>query len=1028
MPTLSEYILSKDPQTLPIPGTKLVDLIDPVTGAVTKTEVSNIGTGAAASNPVVQTLVDGPIITMNIASGKWAFVEIGGNRTFAFSGLTAGDAGVITVKQDTTGGRTLIWPGTAFLASGGIALSTGANELTHIYYSYDGTRLMLSKENFGAAVIGGDAIAPLLISASISNSSKDFVDMFFNEALNGAIVPEAGSFTIAGKTIIATTISGGLIVRAQVSVPFVFGDAPQISYVQGTNKIQDISGNLTANFGPINISNNIAAPGDTTAPTVLEMAVTDSFPDRIYISASEFLQTSPLPAVGSFTPSGGKTVLSALITDALIQLNLSSAYAYGDVITLGYTAGVNPIKDLAGNNLASFAPQAVINSIASSGFIAPTEAILLLVSGQSNAVGRAANSASEVAVTNNTAYEYRPDTNSLKWLVDPTGQPGQYWTATDNSFNPNLAKRLYELTGKQVIVVVSARGNTGIDVWTTKTNAEYVNMKTFWNQMVSFCAANGITVAGKYAIWHQGENDAGVKEVDAYMAALNTVTENFIKDIVVDKVFIGRIGYNPTYASAANSEKIFKAQGFLNFSKDEMILASKAPSTFTIGNGKMAADNVHYTVLGLNELGEDYAEAIQEFRANNKKINLSSEPIVALQDPVDYFDDIYNFRSLKPGVNNTDYNEMWGRNNLTLGSGSPVSDGQKGLLNSAYSILTPETIRELTNTFDWSIDITFRANSTSPGMLLNGRATVWTEDWLWLNAANTIQLKGNNVTKTSAAIANANWSQPTTITIVYRYLTNTCSIYMNGVFSQSFTDWAFASFRIGAILRGHSTAPSSTWFNGYVERVRIVKKALDAWEIDKSPNMTGEAPFDYDFQFNSSIAEAQSEITSAVRLYSDNTVTTPTYDADGIVLTGTTDYFKLARQIAIYNGDFTMEIRMKFAVNTGTQYMIAGQIQPSDSTGSLIYITGTPFSSITVSDASGVNFTLPGGFDATIFHVYKFVYTKATNTIQLYIDGVLNASKSQVMTKMAVTSLGSGVTAGSRFSGTIDWFKVKNSL
>jgi hypothetical protein len=196
-------------------------------------------------------------------------------------------------------------------------------------------------------------------------------------------------------------------------------------------------------------------------------------------------------------------------------------------------------------------------------------------------------------------------------------------------------------------------------------------------------------------------------DTDAYLVNLNTMADLLTTNFAVDKVFVSRIGYDPNYTSAANSEKIMNAQKLLNYSKDSIIVDTFAPSTFTTANGKMKSDLVHYTVQGLNETGNDVATSIINYRANNKKTILT-ENVAALQDPVGYFDDIYLFRSLTPLVNNVGYKELFERNNLTLSSGSPTYNGTFGLTIPGSTPLTPATIRTLTNTHDWSIDVTFR--------------------------------------------------------------------------------------------------------------------------------------------------------------------------------------------------------------------------------------------------------------------------------------------------------------------------------
>lgn len=87
----------------------------------------------AANAPVA--LVDGATITPDFAAGRNFTVTLGGNRALANpSNQVAGQSGVIIVKQDATGSRTLSW-GSAFKFAGGApTLSTAANSVDSVTY------------------------------------------------------------------------------------------------------------------------------------------------------------------------------------------------------------------------------------------------------------------------------------------------------------------------------------------------------------------------------------------------------------------------------------------------------------------------------------------------------------------------------------------------------------------------------------------------------------------------------------------------------------------------------------------------------------------------------------------------------------------------------------------------------------------------------------------------------------------------------------------------------------------------------
>jgi hypothetical protein len=110
-------------------------------------------TFTAAQRGSVTTLTDGATITPDFAASNNFEVTLAGTgRTLANpSNITAGQSGVITIKQDGTGSRTISTYGSNFKFPGGTAptLSTGANDVDVLsYYCVSAT--------FIAASLGAD--------------------------------------------------------------------------------------------------------------------------------------------------------------------------------------------------------------------------------------------------------------------------------------------------------------------------------------------------------------------------------------------------------------------------------------------------------------------------------------------------------------------------------------------------------------------------------------------------------------------------------------------------------------------------------------------------------------------------------------------------------------------------------------------------------------------------------------------------------------------------------------------------------
>ncbi len=97
-----------------------------------------------AVNPSYVTLTDGATVTW--ATGGIpkanAVVTLAGNRTLSITGALTGCEGILLVKQDATGTRTLTLPAGSKVQGGGagaITLTTTANAVDLLYWTYDGT-------------------------------------------------------------------------------------------------------------------------------------------------------------------------------------------------------------------------------------------------------------------------------------------------------------------------------------------------------------------------------------------------------------------------------------------------------------------------------------------------------------------------------------------------------------------------------------------------------------------------------------------------------------------------------------------------------------------------------------------------------------------------------------------------------------------------------------------------------------------------------------------------------------------------
>ena len=121
-----------------------------------------------------------------------------------------------------------------------------------------------------------------------------------------------------------------------------------VVYVAVSNAFYDAQGNQGA-------ATNATFTVDTVVPTVSSASVKGT---SLTVNFSESMRTTPLPAATSFTlavDSGTAPTASTIsITGSTATVTLNSAVTESQTVTLTYTKpGTNPLKDLAGNDLAT---------------------------------------------------------------------------------------------------------------------------------------------------------------------------------------------------------------------------------------------------------------------------------------------------------------------------------------------------------------------------------------------------------------------------------------------------------------------------------------------------------------------------------------------------------------------------------------------------------------------------------------------------------------------------------------------------
>ncbi len=103
-----------------------------------------------------------------------------------------------------------------------------------------------------------DIIPPSLSSATVENANPNKIVLTYSETLNSSIVPATTDFAASGgKTVTAVAIAGA-VVTLTVDSNYLYTDTINVSYTPGTNKIQDLVGNLAVALSSQAVTNNIS--------------------------------------------------------------------------------------------------------------------------------------------------------------------------------------------------------------------------------------------------------------------------------------------------------------------------------------------------------------------------------------------------------------------------------------------------------------------------------------------------------------------------------------------------------------------------------------------------------------------------------------------------------------------------------------------------------------------------------------------------------------------------------------------------
>jgi uncharacterized repeat protein (TIGR02059 family) len=244
------------------------------------------------------------------------------------------------------------------LTSGSKLVDAGVN----VGMSYSGNSPDLGAFEGGS---GSTITQPVYTSSAVQNTTPSILEMTYNIVLAN-IVPATSAFTVNVNSVtrpVSSVVISGTKVQLSIATPIVAGDVITVSYTKpSTNPVQTTSGGQAVTITAQAVTNNVIS----VIPVYVSSAVANATPTILEMTYNATL-ANVSPAAASFkvyVNSVLNIVSSVVISGSKVQLTLSSAIKFGDIITVAYTKPTtNPLQATTGGAATTLSAQMVINNL-----------------------------------------------------------------------------------------------------------------------------------------------------------------------------------------------------------------------------------------------------------------------------------------------------------------------------------------------------------------------------------------------------------------------------------------------------------------------------------------------------------------------------------------------------------------------------------------------------------------------------------------------------------------------------------------
>lgn len=196
------------------------------------------------------------------------------------------------------------------------------------------------------------------------------------------------------------------------------------------------------------------------------------------------------------------------------------------------------------------------------------------------------------------AGTYSLDGYAIYSMADSDG------SAVIGNIDMPFAAKYSKLSGNKVLVINAGVGGTNILQWQPGEAVYNYAYDVFTNAIAAIPDDTFDSVNLKSVLWVQGENNA-YTNVQDYIEGFETLWESIKSDWVNGSDAFDSILLNQVSKSIAPNA--YLAQSKIPDAVDGAYLACTAANDFTLANGLMGSDGIHYTQKGDNIIGVAFA-------------------------------------------------------------------------------------------------------------------------------------------------------------------------------------------------------------------------------------------------------------------------------------------------------------------------------------------------------------------------------------------------------------------------------------